>query len=401
MNRRNGPTLSPSDPAPNGQRTGSVTPHTRRGEHVATVTLFLALILMPGLGLGLGFGRASVSESEMRELAVYPAWSWQPSILTAWPDAFQRYFEDHFALRSQLIVWRSIFLWDVLHTSSSDTVIAGRHGWLFYADDGGIDDYVQSAVFTTSELEAWRLMLERTRDWLGARGIHYLFVIAPDKPMIYGEHMPETLHRMQPSYRSDQLLAYLRTHSNIEPVDLRPALVAAKPSELLYHRYDMHWNDRGALVAAHEIARQLALWFPAIRPLERADFRESSSVASGDGTTMLGLTDPGKVSTSGLVPRRGLSYRILEPAEPNPYGEDGRLVTERPSANLPRAVIFRDSFTSRLIPYLSEHFSRAVYLWQNDFEPEVIQQEHPDVVIQEFVARHLVTYMPYPDSIPH
>jgi hypothetical protein len=92
---------------------------------------------------------------------------------------------------------------------------------------------------------------------------------------------------------------------------------------------------------------------------------------------------------------------MTEPVTPDPYGEDGRIVAEQPDSSLPRLVVFRDSFASRLIPYLSEHFSRSVYLWQNDFEPEVIQQEHPHIVIQEIVARHLVTTVAYPDGIPH
>ena len=53
--------------------------------------------------------------------------------------------------------------------------------------------------------------------------------------------------------------------------------------------------------------------------------------------------------------------------------------------SLPRAVIFRDSFSSRLVPFLSEHFSRAVYLWQNDFDANVVSEEHPDLVIQEIL----------------
>jgi hypothetical protein len=363
--------------------------------------LFIALILVPGLGLALGIDRQRVSESEMRELARFPPWSWSASTVLGWPDGFQRFFEDHFAMRRWLIAARTSFIFNVLHTSPSETVIAGHDRWLYYADDGGLEDYVQSEPFTTAQLEDWRLMLERTRNWLKARGIRYLFVIAPDKPMIYPEHMPGTLHRMQPTYRADQLLGYLRAYSDVETVDLRPALMAAKPSGLLYHRFDTHWNDRGALVAYRAIADCLTRWFPGIRPLDRTDFVESSSAPSGDRTTLLGLTDRGKVSMPGLVPRRGFSHRMVEPITPDPYGEDGRMVAEHPDTSLPRLVVFRDSFASRLIPYLSEHFSRSVYLWQNDFEPEVIQQEHPHVVIQEIVARHLVTYVAYPDGIPH
>ncbi len=365
------------------------------------VLLFLAIIATPGLGLALGADRAALSESEMRELAKFPAWSWQRSEIVKWPAAFQQYFEDHFAFRNQLLHWQSTLLWRVLRTSSSDTVIAGTHDWLFYADDGGIGDYVSAFPFTTPELEAWRLTLERTRDWLKTQGIRYLVVIAPDKHMIYPEFMPASLHRMRPDYRADQLLAYMREKSTVEILDLRPALIAAKPADLLYHRYDTHWNDRGGLVGYQQIAGRLHAWWPSLQPMQRADFDESPSVPSGDKTTMLGLTDEGKLSMPGLVPRGGWTYRVVEPTRPDPYGEDGRVATEIGNKALPRAVMFRDSFAGRLMPYLSEHFSRIVYLWENDFDPEVVRQERPQVVIQEYVARHLLVYAPYPDLIPH
>ena len=35
-------------------------------------------------------------------------------------------------------------------------------------------------------------MIDRADRWLAARGIKYLFVIAPDKPMIYPEFTPDT-----------------------------------------------------------------------------------------------------------------------------------------------------------------------------------------------------------------
>ena len=73
---------------------------------------------------------------------------------------------------------------------------------------------------------------------------------------------------------------------------------------------------------------------------------------------------------------------------------DARVVTEQPGPR-PRAVIFRDSFGSAMIPFLSEHFSRAVYVWQNDLDPALVLQERPTVVIQEWVGRHLHTAAPY------
>ena len=115
---------------------------------------------------------------------------------------------------------------------------------------------------------------------------------------------------------------------------------------------------------------------------------------------MLGLTDPGKVAMPGLVLRRGEGYRVVEPEHPDPYGESGLVVTEHKDKSLPKAMVYRDSFAGRLIPFLSEHFSRASYLWQNEFDFEEIEQEKPDIVIQEFVARHFFPYVPYPGIIP-
>jgi len=69
-------------------------------------------------------------------------------------------------------------------------------------------------------------------------------------------------------------------------------------------------------------------------------------------------------------------------------------VTVRPDAPIRRAVVFRDSFSMALVPFLSEEFGRAVYLWIQDFEPSVIEREKPDLVIQEYTERLLSVITP-------
>jgi alginate O-acetyltransferase complex protein AlgJ len=365
------------------------------------VVLFLVIITVPGLGLALGIDRATISESEMRELAVWPAWSWRLPALAGWPSGFQRYFEDHFALRSRLIDWRTWLLWHGLGTAPNDQVITGKDGWMFYAADGGIDDWTQAEPFTAPELEAWRETLLRRRAFLTRRGIAFLLVIAPDKQMIYPEYMPGTLRRLRQDYRADQLIAHMRrTTPDFAILDLRPAVLAAKPTELLYHRYDSHWNDRGGLAGYQPIASALHARWPAIVPLQRADFDTDPAVPSGDRMAMLGLTDPGKAAMPGLVLRRGQGYQVIEPSQPDRYGEVGRLVTQHADQSLPTLLMYRDSFAGRLIPYLSEHFRRAIYQWQNEFDFEQIAEEKPDIVIQEYVARHLFVFVPYPALLP-
>jgi hypothetical protein len=51
--------------------------------------------------------------------------------------------------------------------------------------------------------------------------------------------------------------------------------------------------------------------------------------------------------------------------------------------------MFRDSFANALVPYLSEHFHRILYVWQRDLDSRVVLVEQPDVVIQQIVGRFL------------
>jgi hypothetical protein len=69
-------------------------------------------------------------------------------------------------------------------------------------------------------------------------------------------------------------------------------------------------------------------------------------------------------------------------------------ITELKKTGLPRAVCLRDSFMTPMAPLLSAHFSRLAYYWQQNFPQDVIEREHPDIVIEEIVERDLVRYDP-------
>ena len=365
-------------------------PGLHRAWNRILIAIFVAAIVLPGVGTALHLDRETAT-GEKRELAPFPALHFDRASLSAFPDGFTKYFEDNFAFRTRLVRWQAAIRLNALHVSPSPTVVAGGNGFLFYADDGAIEDYVDEKPFTREELESWRLTLQHTQDWLRGRGISYVFVIAPDKHAIYPELFPASVRRLHDESRMDALVAYLRASSTVNVLDLRPALMAARSRERLYHRTDTHWNDRGAFVGYQQIASRLGL-----QPAPRSAFETTDVRTAGrDLAGMLGLTDVLSEDDLRLTPRNGRRARIVEPAHPNEFYEDARIVTEIPDASLPRAVIFRDSFASALVPFLSEHFSRAVYLWQNNFDPAVVDQEHPTVVIQEWVGRHLSNQWPY------
>jgi len=357
------------------------------------IAIFIVTIAIPGVATLAGIDRPD-AVNENRTLAPFPTVRWDLASLQALPDAFTKYFEDNFSFRTRLVKWQAAFRFHELRVSPSPAVITGRDGWLFYADDGAVQDFVDATPFTDEQLEQWRQTLEHTRDWLARRGIRYVFVIAPDKHVVYPELMPATVHRLHDGSRTDQLVRYLNAHSTVDVVDLRPALLHERNRERLYHRTDTHWNDLGAWIGYDEIVSRLNV--QGLRSVPRSSFAERDVVTAGmDLAGMLGLKDELAENDLQLVPQQQRLARVIEPVHPSDHLMDGRVVTTHPDHALPRLVMFRDSFASALIPFLSEHFSRAVYLWQYNFDPAVVESEHPDVVIEEWVGRKLNVQWPY------
>jgi len=376
-------------------------PSRPRGAHgnLTLTLLFLVAISLPLTANLLGIDGADPG-AENRELAAFPRYDGSPASLMKLPEGFAAWFEDHFGFRSRLVRWYGESRLFILQASPSAAVVKGEGGWFFYGDDKSIEDYANVEPMTDAALANWRSAILRARDWLRARQIAYVFTIAPDKYVIYGEEMPADLVRLGNLSRADQLFTALQDTGLM--VDVRRAEFEAKSRDRVYQQTDTHWNDRGALVAYQQIIAAVRARVPRTPPAwDRSEFTDAARTVEGlDLAGMMGLTRVLREVDLTLVPRRPRRARVIEPAGAHPTDEEGRLVTEIDDPSLPRAVIFRDSFTSRLVPFLSEHFSRAVYLWQNDFDAAIVTQEHPDVVIQQIVGRHLYNFIPSPELVP-
>ncbi len=378
----------------------SPTAGIRTAADVAITGLFALVIWLPTGDWIFGLDGAP-TPVEKRKLAEMPDVECTPRAIGRFPSKFEAYFNDHFGYRKRLIRWHGKAATKWLGVAPSPKVVRGRDGWLFYAGEGVIDYHRARYPFTRGELVEWQRALEGRREWLAARGIRYLVVVAPNKHSIYPEYLPAWVNRVGDATRLDQLLEHMSGHSDVAILDLRPPVLAAKGDRFLYHRTDTHWNDRGAFVAYRAIMRRLAGWFPQARPLERTDF--DCRVVESDGrdlAVMLGQQDSMREKEPVFVPstpRRACKVDPGEPATAGPRGKGSRtLVMERENGQIPRAVMLRDSFSVALVPFLSEHFGRIVYLWDYGFDTEAIERERPDVVVQELVERALTNVRPTP-----
>jgi hypothetical protein len=361
----------------------------------ALVLCFSVAICLPLAGLVLHLDTGFVLE-ENRELASRPELKLNRAFLAKYPAKFESYFNDRFGFRKRLIYWLSLVKVAALGVSPSPKVVLGQSGWLFYGDTD-TPYYRAVTPFTLSRLEVWRKRLEERQAWLAARGIPYLIVFAPLKSTIYPEFMPRAYNRVRTESRLDQLMAHLKAHSSLTVIDLRAAILDEKTRHQVYYRTDTHWNNRGAYVAYQQILTELRRRFPQLETLPISAFEESDYSEPGrDLPLILGMRP--------YFWDRYVDLRMTRPPsafQVQPGPRSGKLWTrgpdmlfEHPDRRLPRAVMFRDSFATWLIPLLSENFSRILYSWQYTFDREIVERERPAIVIQEMVERALMEGSP-------
>lgn len=363
------------------------------------VAAFIGILVTPPVANLLGADGAD-PDAENRTLAAFPEAGATWKSATGFLPGLDAWFTDHFAFRATLVRWYGItrYLW--LGVSSSSAVAPGPRGWLFYIDDGGLEDFTNQDLLSEHAIQNWRDTIVRAQRWCRARGIAYAFTILPDKGAIYPELFPRTARRVTRLSRTDQVITAITDTG--AAIDVRQALLDEKRRVRVFQKTDTHWNSRGAYIGYRTIIEALRLQVPAIPPARpESDFTAVTRTIPGmDLAGMMGLTRVLGEEDLRLESKQKRQYIVVEPKGNIVEAGEPRIVTEIPGSTLPRAVVFRDSFTSAMAPYFSEHFSRVVYLWRNDFAVEEIEKESPDVVLQEIVGRHLQWFIPSPELIP-
>ena len=335
---------------------------------------------------------------EGRDAAYFPSRPHDLEGLEEFPSAFEAYFTDHLGFRRRLVNLNSYILVKLFGTAPNRRVLLGKDHWLFThawpisSGDSIVQQHRGLRLLSAGELEAWVAGLEGRRRWLEARGIRYLFVIAPHKHSIYPEFLPDWVNRVRPVTPADQLVEALTTRSRVRFLDLRAPLLAAKSRGQLYWRTDTHWTDLGAYVAYQEILAALGRWWPELTPVPLSDFE--IRVSEGYGNLVRGL---GLVGVDQDYYEIGVSYRPRWPAQmvdadqlaaPPGLNVARRLrESESPGGTLSRGVLLHDSFGYALMPFLSPHIQRMVYLRrpgnQRFLDGEERTHPHLDVLVED------------------
>ena len=371
---------------------------------MAAVAIFLVCISLPGVENTFHFAPpVDLMENDPTPL---PDFSLSQVFRTF--NVLQRGFlEKTYGFRKQLVRWQNMLDLFVLQSSSHyQTVIKGKGNWLFLAQENAelnvVEDYRSSRLFSARDLARWVDVYRSRQDALDARGIHYLMVVAPNKHTVYPEFLPPQYNRASPVSRTNQLVDALQA-AGVNVLDLRDTMLTVKKGALAYYRTDTHWTTFGAFAGYIQIMRWLTRWYPAFEPTIRGDYDiHITPGLTGGLSSMLALADMFPEDRVTFVPRTPRQAKEVENVVAPKALFQPTVVTETGDADLPTAVVFRDSFAHELMPFLSENFNRAVYLWpypstpreMRTFDWGTIDSVRPDLVIDEFVERYFTEFPP-------
>ena len=310
--------------------------------------------------------------------------------LDTFPSKYETYYSDHFSLRSYLVKWYNQMKLSIFkQTPVPDKVVLGKNGWLFFVGQEH-DSYLGKNRLTSAELEAFRQELEYRKAYLQARNCEFYVLVAPVKANIYPEEVPNDEFRASTQSTGEQLMEYLHANSNVKTIDVYQSLKSKKGNDPLYYKLDNHWNQLGAFHAANVVLDSMHEDFDELSANKLSDFSMTKKeIREGNLLEMLSNLWPTNDTYYDLCPKQGFQadyvHKIKYPMVKGfPYPDEFELEKELDEPDAPKLLVISDSFGGSIFPFLAEHFSRSVKIfdaWEYKLNEKIVASEKPDIVL--------------------
>ena len=373
----------------------------RRFFSIITVLLFLTVLSIPPL-ITLLTPDQKISWAEKRTLAPLPGFNWTPEAVRTFPGLFEKYYNDHFGLRDSLVFYQQLLSLKLFGVSSSEFVIIGRDGWLFFNGEGlsGLRGLLGLRHQSRFQLDSHQTTLISHRNWLAKRDISYLFLPIPNKMTVYPEYLPYRLQKYSGNSYYEQVVSFLKEQGKFTDfIDMESLFLEKKQEKQLYLKTDSHWNDYGAYLAYQNIIRETAARGIPVRELTGEDFSWTTTRYSGDLATFLHMAE----TLTETVPQAQSIAPCHDTVPSSTQREQNRdafkafagdprgfSMVQNCNDNDTTVLLIHDSFGNALKPYLSASFGTIFYVERGfNSVKDFIDQIRPDIVLDLRIERNL------------
>jgi hypothetical protein len=207
-------------------------------------------------------------------------------------------------------------------------------------------------------------------------GAKYAMLVAPDTHAVYREDVPELDSVGYDRPISQILSAGVNKDHFCYPLE---ALRKAREKGNVCHSADSHWSGYGAYVAYSEFVASVAFDLKLV-----ADAEVSISEREGEGDLGSKLTPAVLGAYTECVVKKPSSFCVWN----NGISNRGYMAYWRgANANLPRGLLFMDSYGWKLQRFVAESFSELFVVHTPYFEEEAVEAWRPDIIISEMAER--------------
>jgi alginate O-acetyltransferase complex protein AlgJ len=323
------------------------------------------------------------SEEEARILSAAPTWPRTARDWLALPRELDRFFGDHFGLRTEMVRTHARLRY-AADLPSDLRVIVGRDNWLFLNGDGTIEQST-GKVLREDQIARFADRAAALRAHLAGSGARFLVVIPPNGSTINRARLPAWAAEAAPVTEYDAMMRALATRG-VDAVDLRPPLLGA--SAPVYRRTDTHWNRYGALIGYNAVVAALGRKDWIIDPARV--LRGFVPVEGGDLARLLALSKDLDDEDAVI----DLAPYGARPLEVQPFAtqfEEGGDLIET-GRDGPAILVLGDSFTRGFWQdYFALHTKRYVWMHHEQcaFKQSVVDAAKPNIVILAPVERQM------------
>jgi len=355
----------------------------RKASSMLLTVAFLAVLFCPHVLWRAVSGTYEAENMEKRTFAEKPVFSIKE--VEAYPKAYEAYYNDHLPFRDWLIKIYNSMMVHVFRTSSSEDVILGKDGWLFYrskTDGTALQCYDGSLLFTDEELEHIAANLSGVQEKLAEQGTEFVVLIAPSKARIYSEYMPDYLGEPAQLCMVNQVMDYLQSHTDVRvvyPYEEMMACKKANPQQAMYYQLDTHWNEFGSYIGTKALLAELGVEILPPAQVETA----TDQKASGDLVSLLNVWG---VEEKGITTVMSSAQREPETLCYDYYGRSEYVMEGAPEIRL---FMHNDSFGAEMARHLKYNLSHTLLMHHSEYEPAQVWEEKPDVFVLEVTERYI------------
>ncbi len=343
---------------------------------IVLILAFIAMITLPqAMFWVMNKEVLEVSTTENRKLNQKP--EFKLATITEYSKEFEDYYNDHLPFRTELKQFWTNINYDIFHTTTDSRVILGNEEWFFYRGDKSIEQVQGILEYNDEQKENILHKVQQNINKFKEKGIDMYVMIVPNKENVYKEYLPSSIPIKSNISRTEELIDYIETNSDIKIVYPKQELLQAKEKYQIYKKYDTHWNGVGALIGTVALQKMIDPQFEYshldIIQTEKEEGKDLANFASLNKKVF-----EKKLEATNFYPE--VTYKETTKEKYEEYISD--------SDNHKTVLFIGDSFRTSMKGYFSKLYNRVVYMHQRDYTKDLIEAIKPDIIVFETVERY-------------